>query len=276
MAHIVDTLVRQIEDGAGEWHMPWTHNGLAGLPYNASTLATYRGGNIVWLWMAALDRGYTNPRWATYKQWSALGAQVRKGEKATLAMVWKPIEPKDDDDTKPKRGFYRAFPLFNTAQVDGDPLAAAVPDELELDIFMPTLGFVPATIIEGNPSYDTKNDVVRMPPHSAFDNGDAYFATLAHELGHWTGHSTRLNREYGKRFGDEAYAAEELVAEMSAAFTCATFAVPTVERLDHAAYLEHWIKMLKATPDILFTVASKAQAATDHLLSHRPAMEAAA
>ncbi len=107
-----------------------------------------------------------------------------------------------------------------------------------------------------------------MPLWDAFDStGDAY-ATLAHELGHWTGHSTRLGREYGKRFGDHAYAAEELVAELSSAFTCATVGLSTVPRTDHASYLAHWLMMLRETPSLLFSVASKAQAATDYLAAY--------
>ena len=109
-----------------------------------------------------------------------------------------------------------------------------------------------------------------MPPFDAFNTAADAYATLAHELGHWTGHPTRLNRSFGKRFGDHAYAAEELVAELSAAFTCAVVGIDTVARTDHAGYLAHWCQLLRQQPAVLWTVAAKAQAATDLLASYQP------
>jgi len=267
MDKVVASIVEAIEAGAkgGEWVMPWTFKGGSVLPHNATTGAQYHGANVVILWFTALQQGWPSSRWATFKQWQSVGAQVRKGSKGTDAFIWKSLPSDNDDPDAPRRGFYRGFYLFNAAQVDNDPYSEP---ELDLDVDLHDLELVPAQRAVGRPSYNVTMDVVNMPPRSTFATEDDYLATLAHELGHWTGHSTRLNREYGKRFGDQQYAAEELVAELSAAFTCAELGISTVPRLDHAQYLEHWISMLKADASILFTVASKAQAATDYLMKY--------
>jgi antirestriction protein ArdC len=284
MSEIVGRIVDQIEAGASDWAMPW-RSMAAGWPTNALTTNRYTGGNVLAFAFTGMERGYTSSRWATYKQWQELGAHVRKGERGTCGFKYGVIPGDTRTDTDPSTGatvelqsrdrpFLRSFHVFNAAQVDDDPAPDPVHvlEPLERDAFAEVwFGNVPAAIAwgAGNPCYQLARDRVVMPEFDAFHTATDAYATLAHELGHWTGHSTRLAREYGKRFGDHAYAAEELVAELSAAFTCATVGIDTVARDDHASYLGHWLAMLRETPALLWSVASKAQAATDHLASYQ-------
>ena len=168
------------------------------------------------------------------------------------------------------------FVVFNIAQVDGlpeppfggpDPLVAT--DEFAPEAMCAMLDAVPAQRAAGTPSYSPALDRVMMPPIEIFVSPLAYYATLAHELVHWTGHSSRLNRELSTRFGGEAYAVEELIAELGAAFTCHSYGVDVADRPDHAQYLSSWCSVLRANPSVLWTVASKAQAALDELESYR-------
>ena len=281
MDDVVARLVAAIEAGADTWDMPWRSLGTTGWPINAATGNRYRGGNVIALYLVAADRGYATARWATYRQWTALGAQVRQGERGTRGIFWKVTERDTDDDTsdddnpaRQRSAWARAFTVFNAAQVDNDPRA----DEAPLDVSPlqrdaraeAFFAAVPATVQwgGGNPCYRPATDDVLMPNFDAFDTAADAYSTLAHELIHWTGHRTRLGRIYGKRFGDDAYAAEELVAELGAAFTCAVVGIATVARTDHAGYLSHWTRMLRAQPAVLWTIASKAQAATDWLAAY--------
>ena len=283
MERVVARLVDAIEAGAADWQMPWRTLASTGWPTNAATGHRYSGGNVLALYLAAADRSYPTARWATYKQWSALGAQVRKGERGTRGLFWKLTERDADDDTvttddttpTPQRSAWaRVFTVFNAAQVDNDPNADAAPldlSPLERDARAETFfAAVPASVRwgAGNPCYRPADDDVLMPTFDAFTTSADAYATLAHELGHWTGHPTRLARTHGKGFGDDAYAAEELVAELSAAFTCAVVQIDTVARTDHAGYLAHWTWMLRAQPAVLWTVASKAQVATDWVAAY--------
>ena len=285
MADVVDRLVTAIETGANDWSMPWRSIGSRGWPTNAVTHNRYSGGNVIALALTAIDRGYPSNRWATYKQWTNVGAQVRTGERGTHAIYWhvKPGEAVTDTDpatgetveleSAERVGWARTFVVFNAAQVDNDPNPATpiALTRLERDTAVDAFfNAVPANVRwgSGNPCYLIGADTVVMPAFDAFDTTPDAYATLAHELGHWTGHASRLARSYGRRFGDHAYAAEELVAELSAAFTCAVAGIDTVARTDHASYLAHWCQMLKTQPAILWTVAAKAQAATDYLAAY--------
>jgi antirestriction protein ArdC len=161
--------------------------------------------------------------------------------------------------------------VFNAAQVDGyEPTPPTQNTDVQItdaEAFFARVGATVEHRNEGRAYYSHTADLIVLPPFESFTDAPAYYATSAHEHGHWTGHRTRLNRDLANRFGDDAYAAEELVAELSAAFTCAALGISTTPRPDHAAYLAHWLNILRADPRALFTVASKAQAATDHLRS---------
>lgn len=179
-------------------------------------------------------------------------------------------EPADDNTEPGMRWYASTFSVFNAAQVDGWETPAPVnplPDDQrneQADRFYRAAG---ASIVDGTQAaYNFGIDRIEIPPFASFKEPSGYYATLAHEHGHWTGHETRLNRSFSGKFGDPAYALEELVAELSAAFTCAALGLMPVARRDHAAYLANWVSALKASPKILWSVASKAQAATDFLV----------
>jgi antirestriction protein ArdC len=270
MELVVTKLVEQIEAGAGEWKMPW-QAGFTGMPRNAETKVAYRGGNVIACWLEAEAKGYSDQTWATYNQWGHLDGQVRKGEKGLHLVKWSSVPDRTKDDGS-MRMIPNGFVVFNIAQVDGlpdapldgpDPLV--VIDEFAPEAMCAMLDAVPAQRAAGKPSYSPSLDRVMMPPIEAFVSPLAYYATLAHELVHWTGHSSRLDRELSSRFGSNAYAVEELIAELGAAFTCHSYGVDVADRPDHAQYLSSWCSVLRETPSVLWTVASKAQAALDHI-----------
>lgn len=262
MQQTVDTLIAQIKAGAETWNMPWSNAFL--VPRNATTLQPYQGGNVLACWAMQSSSRFEYSLWATYKQWSAAGAQVQRGSKGLHLIKWTPIETVDEAGAPSTKLVPRSFVVFNLAQVDGFPYAPTsqvVADE-QLQQF---IAAVPHRLEVGAASYSPSLDHVNMPPLTAFTEYASYFATYVHELAHWTGHRDRLARDLSGRFGSDAYAMEELIAELSAAFTCATLNVPTASRTDHAAYLGHWVRVLKAEPKVLWTVASHAQKATAFL-----------
>ncbi len=288
MTDVVKRLVEQMEEGADTWAMPWRKIADGGFPSNATTGKEYSGGNVLVLAYFGATKGYTCSKWATYKQWQTVGATVRTGEKGTHLVFWSP-KPSNTGDTitvkdektgedvtltslRSSGGFYKGFVVFNRDQVDGAPEEPSTvqPTQLERDAKAEAFfDAVPAEVHWGGNRafYQPATDQVHMPAFDQFDTSEHAYATLAHELTHWTGHKDRLARVYGKRFGDNEYAAEELVAELGAAFTCARIGIDTVARTDHAAYLKNWCGMLKETPALLWTVASKAQAACDYLVA---------
>jgi antirestriction protein ArdC len=162
--------------------------------------------------------------------------------------------------------------VFNAAQMDGynppaEPDAPMLERIGQADAFFKGIG---ATIQHGGNRayYRPSDDFIQMPPFQAFDDNVSYYSTLAHEHTHWSSHTSRCDRQLGKRFGDNAYAAEELIAELGAAFTCAHLGLSTEPREDHAQYIQHWLKVLKADKRAIFTAASKAQQACDWLKEH--------
>lgn len=280
-AAVVEQIIARIEAGAGTWEMPWRMTAECGVPFNATTGVAYRGGNVMVLWVTQLAHGWDSPRWATYKQWRAADHQVRKGEKGTHLIHWSVKETVDDaGELVSRRLVPNMFVVFHVEQTDYvgehpelEELAAERP-VYEPDVFDRLLGAVPATITAGRPAYNFVLDRVTIPPPEAFTSREDYQATLAHELVHWTGHSSRLAREYGKRFGDQAYAVEELTAELGAAFLCAAHGVRPSARNDHAAYLASWVSVLRAEPMVLWSVASAAQKAADLVVSFVDARDA--
>ncbi|MGE0516974.1 MAG: ArdC family protein [Hyphomicrobiaceae bacterium] len=226
-AEITGKLIAAIEADPGKPTMPWRKNsGPLFMPVNAHTKNAYNGINIISLWVAAECLGYTAPIWATYRQWSELGCQVRKGEKSSLVVFYKEYESEPDPertDDDGKRRVARASYVFNAAQVDGYTLPDA-PQPLgpierldAVDRFITATG---ASVEHGGDRafYRPSTDHIQMPDEGLFCGTDTmtrtegYYATLTHELTHWSGAPTRLGRYMGKRFGDAGYAAEELVA----------------------------------------------------------------
>lgn len=277
---VTATIVDTIESGhAGTWRAPWHHNGTSGLfsPTNAATGRPYAGANILLLAIDALDAGYGDNTWATYKQWQQLGAHVRRGEHGTRCVKW--ITKTTDTEQLAGTGddqrrvlIPRVFTVFNVAQVDDYQPATddtrTAPDRIET-----AEAFIAATGADIDYGFNTAKyrplvDRIQVPAIGQYRHAEDHYATLLHELVHWTGHQRRLARTFGQRFGDEAYAAEELVAELGAAFATARLGITNNPRPDHAAYLEHWLRILNADPKALFLVAARAQGAVNHLASY--------
>jgi antirestriction protein ArdC len=275
---VTDAIINAIENGVGNWRMPWHTSGrYAFSPLNVTSRKAYRGVNTLCLWAAAQANGYESGEWGTYKQWQERGAQVLKGEKATTVVFWKfanNAAESEDGDESPKSGsrllFTRGYSVFNAAQVDGytpkaDP-DMPMPERIErADAFFQAIG---ANVQHGGNRayYAPDSDHIQMPPFGAFVENVSYYSTLAHEHTHWTAKVDRCDRQLGKRFGDNAYAAEELIAELGAAFTCAHLGLSTEPREDHAQYINSWLKVLKADKRAIFAAASKAQNAADFMI----------
>ena len=276
---LTSQIINAIEQGVGIWRMPWHTSGkFAFSPINVSSKKPYRGINTICLWAAAQTRGYERGEWATYAQWQERGAQVRKGEKATTVVFWKfansGAETQEDGEEHTASGsrllFTRGYSVFNAAQVDGymSKPDADAPIEERIDRAETFFGRISARVAhQGNRAfYSPADDSITLPPFAAFYTPVDYYSTRAHESGHWTSHVARCNRELGKRFGDNAYSIEELVAELTAAFTLAHLGLSSEPRPDHAQYIGSWLKVLKADKRAIFTAASKAQQAADYLI----------
>lgn len=278
---ITDQIVAELEKGVRPWLKPWNAVHAAGRitrPLRASGIP-YRGINVLMLWAAATAQGFNAPLWLTYKQAQELGGQVRKGEKGSLVVYANTIKRTEQDeatgeDLEREIPFMKGYSVFNAEQVDGLPAHFYAVQEPALDpvarieraeAFFAATG---AVIREGGDRafYSKAEDRVQMPPFVAFKEPEAYYATLAHELTHWTKHEKRLARDFGrKRFGDEGYAMEELVAELGAAFVCADLALTPAPRAEHAAYIASWLKALKDDKRAIFAAAAHAQRAADYL-----------
>lgn len=228
----------------------------------------YRGGNALALWATREIKGYGSPYWATYRQAAADGANVRRGEKGTTVVFWSETENAQGE----KHMFARAYTVFNADQIQGldpkyYPLVARsenIPDHAAAEEFVAHLGVQRR---EGNSAcyIHAPVDTVMMPPRAAFATQDGFYATLFHEIVHWSGAENRARRPKGQKFGDAAYAMEELVAELGAALLCRDFEISKTPREDHAAYLASWLKGLKGDPMLLWSAASAAETATTWL-----------
>jgi len=270
---ITDSIVTAIEAGTGKWRMPWHSDAsVAFSPISVRGMKPYRGINTLVLWGQANAKGYESAVWGTYDAWQERGAQVRKGEKGTTVVFWGRVNGQDaDEDSEHVRLFCKGYSVFNAGQVDGYsvPVEPVEPKwkriESAEEFFMGT----GAEIRHGGNQayYRPSDDHIQMPKREQFDMPDEYYSTLAHECGHWTGSPKRLSREFGKRFGDNAYAVEELVAELTAAFTMGHLGLANEPRQDHACYLASWLKVLKADKRAIFTAASQAQKACDYMVA---------
>jgi antirestriction protein ArdC len=275
---ITQEIIARLESGTKPWIKPWR-----GVPVSRPLRACgipYRGMNVFWLWMVADMCGFASPFWMTYNQAKELGAQVRKGEKSTIAIFYKSytkeVEALDTGEkTDESRRVLKAYPVFNADQVEGLPerfhpaatLEVVEPEgrQAELDSFFAR---IPAVLRhQGDEAYyESVADRVTMPPAHLFSGFDHYYATLAHELSHWTGHASRLDRNLKNRFGSAAYAAEELIAELSSAMLGAELGLPVTHLDSHASYIEHWLKLLKQDDRAILTAAAKAEEASRLLL----------
>lgn len=264
-------IISKMESGVMPWERAWSAAGTS-MPMNAVTERPYSGVNVLLFWMSA-DKGYARPRYLTFNQAKAAGGSVRKGEHGTKVYFFKQLTIADKASGEEKTiPMLREYTVFNVSQCDGLPDKVANGDyvaprnqdqrEADADAFIAATG---ADFREGvgNPYYVPSKDFISMPPFSAFDCRQNFYGTAFHELTHWTGAKHRLARDFSGRFGTLAYAAEELVAELSSAFLCAEFGFDNTNR--NASYLASWIELLKSDPRAIFTAASKASKAAEYL-----------
>jgi antirestriction protein ArdC len=275
---ITDQLIAAIEAGAGEWRMPWHALADAGTPTSVDG-HRYRGMNALWLPMVSAAHRWESGIWGTYRGWQRHGAQVQRGQRGTSVVLWRTLETNPDatDDagggSNGRRLVARTFTVFAAEQADGtDELVAARQDTgrdtpARIDKAEAFFAAVGATVRTGGnvACYEPRTDTIRLPHLEQFDQAAHFYATQAHEHIHWTGHAGRLARDLSGRFGSDSYAAEELVAELGAAIWSAAAGISATTRQDHAAYLAHWLRILRTDARALVTVASKAQQAVDHL-----------
>ncbi|RNJ51368.1 ArdC family protein [Methylocystis hirsuta] len=276
---VTRSIIAELEQGAAPWVKPWKGGNCIGiLPANAITGRCYSGINIPILWHAADVHGYPTNAWLTFKQALDKGAHVKKGEKGTQIVFTKRVTvEKGDTDEEKQISMLRAFAVFNVAQVDGfdapDAAAAPPPPAGAVIEFAAATG---ADIRHGGDKafFVPSVDFIVLPDPESFESVEYYHATKLHELVHWSGHKTRLDRDLNNRFGTNAYAAEELVAELGAAFLCAHLGVQG--QLRHAGYIDSWLSLLKKDERAIFTAASKASAAADYLRAFSEQEEEAA
>jgi antirestriction protein ArdC len=297
---VTSRILAEMEAGVLPWAQPWANSGGGTSPFarpaNASTAKHYSGINILILWGAGFERGYLCQHWLTFKQALALGGSVRKGERGTVIVHVDSFTPKTEKQKTIETGedasaisFLKRYSVFNIAQCDlpGDVLTKAgidpaqtiaTPiDEALFDARMRCIMENSAADIRygGDQAfYVPTRDYIQLPNPGAFFDSVNFNRTAAHELGHWTKHPIRLNRDYGARYGTKAYGMEELTAELCAAFVCASLGIqPTVR---HADYLAAWIDIMRADSRAIFQAASQASKAADYLLAFEQAASASA
>lgn len=276
---VTNQIIAALESSTPPWVCPWTQSDTNFNPANLATGRAYRGINVLLLNMQTMARGYTRNRWLTYHQSQEMGCHVRKGEHGTGIVFFKMFEVDDakgaatqssDTDQQHVIPLLRSFTVFNIDQLDGVPAelqstpAASPWDAIECAERLLTDSGAEIRYGGERAFYQPTADFIQMPAKPSFEHAADYYATALHELTHWTGHTARCNRVLGKRHGIEAYAFEELVAEMGAAFLTNHCRIPG--RLQHASYIASWLQALKNDKRLIFTAASQAQRAADYLL----------
>lgn len=278
---ITNQIIAAVEAGPGKVQMPWHRSGAAlSRPINVSSNKPYRGVNTISLWAAAEHAAYRHGLWGTYRQWHEAGAQVRKGEQSSLIVFYKQFDTEEGnaDQDQPTRWscMARASRVFNVAQVDGYTLPEPEASDNRVHPIASAEAFVAKTgaiINEGGERayYSPTDDQITMPDRHRFHDTstssatESWFSVLLHELTHWSGSSHRLDRQFGKRFGDKAYCIEELTAELGAAFLCADLHICAEPRPDHACYINNWLSVMKSDSRAIFAAASAASKAVDYL-----------
>ena len=283
---VTDRIVAELEQGVRPWLKPWNAEHAAGritrpLRFNQ---VPYRGINVLMLWSQAMAGGYAAPIWMTFRQALELGGHVRKGEKGSPVVFASKVSRSETDeetgeDLERNIPFLKAYTVFNVEQIEDLPspfYAKAEPRLEPMQRIEHADRFFAASRAElrhgGNQAYyAVSQDYVQMPPFESFRDAESYYVTLAHELTHWTRHPTRLDRDFGrKRYGDEGYAMEEMVAELGAAFLSADLDLTPEPRADHASYIASWLKVLKDDARAIFAAAAHAQRAADFLTAMQP------
>lgn len=287
---VTDKIIADLEQGNLTWLKPWSAGNTEGritrpLRHNGQP---YNGINVLMLWGAAVESGFLSPHWMTFKQALELDAHVRKGERGSLVVyantITKTEEGANGEEAERQIPFMKGYTVFNVEQIDGLPdHYYAKPEPLidpaqridHADAFFAATG---AAVAHGGnrACYSVATDRVQLPAFEAFRSPESYYATLAHELTHWTRHPSRLDRDFGrKQWGDEGYAREELVAELGAAFLCADLELTPEPGADHAAYIESWLTVLRGDKRAIFSAAAHAQRAADFMHALQPAQQRA-
>lgn len=284
-SEITDKIIAELEAGRVPWVQPWgtaAAKAPLGLPKNASTGRTYSGINVLLLWGAVIERGFTGQSWLTFRQALSLGGNVRKGERGTTVVYADRFVPEDEKRRARETGedaqaipFLKRFTVFNTDQCENLPedVAAAAPP-VPTGLIEPRVeALIAATGIDfrigGNRAfYVPAHDYVQVPPPQAYFEAINWHRTALHELGHASGAPHRLNRDLSGSFGSKKYAFEELIAEINAAFCCASLGiVPTVR---HADYIGSWLDVMREDSRAIVRAASQASKAADWILSFLP------
>ena len=264
-------IVAELEAGAAPWVKPWSATAGQNVPQNAVTNRPYSGCNVILLWLAR-NRGWPTPRFLTFKQAIDAGGNVRKGEHGTKVYFVKQLQIKDGEEDARLVPMMREYTVFNVAQCEnlpdgvkaGKPMRVRNPDtrDASADEFLRSTR---ADIRDGHGEayYVPSHDFISVPAFEAFKGADHFYCTAFHELTHWTGHQSRLDRDLKNRFGSHEYAAEELIAELGAAFLCAEFGFDGDVR--NAGYIATWIELLKADKRAFFTACNRASKAAEYL-----------
>ena len=293
---VTDKIVTALGQGVAPWIKPWTSTGSSNygphqpFPINAITRRAYSGINLPLLWAEARLKGFTQDRWLTFNQAKNAGGHIRKGEHSTLAVLYKPMEREEqtesgqpvlDENGQPKVahfGILRTHFLFNIEQTEGlETLNATLIETEPSDPFQANSAADNLLLTSGakivhRPAdqafYHPFRDFIQLPTKTQFHNESGYYATALHELSHWSGHDSRLQREgvvAPSPFGTPGYAFEELVAEMGAAFLCAHCGIQG--ELRHEGYLESWLSLLKADKRAIFRASGQARTASEYVLN---------
>ena len=279
--HVTDTIIASLEAGTPAWRKPWTGDaGGTAFPRRANG-EPYRGINVLMLWLTAAEKGYRAAHWFTYRQAQEAGGQVRKGEKSATVVKYGTIEREDEGaEHTQKVPYLKAYRVFNAEQIDGLPAEftatpAEEPRDLgtaadpQLEAFFAATGADIRTSDDPRAYYNPVADFIHMPPIATFYDAAGYYATLAHEATHWTGHGSRLDR-FGRFTDRKAYAFEELIAEIGNCMTCASLGL-TPDFEQSAAYVGSWLRALQDDKRAIFKAATEAQKAADLLLATNPA-----
>ena len=271
---VTNRIVAALEQGSSPWVCPWRQG--CALPSNLATGKAYRGINVLILAVEAMSRNFTDNRWLTFRQANALGARIRQGEHGTAIVFYRMREINDAaNGFDAESADVRKIPILKTYVVFNVEQLNELPDRFVLPPLQP---WQPIEVAEqliaqtgaliwhgGNQAfYRPSSDMIQLPPLTSFAHADDYYATALHELCHWTGYSSRLNRLSVERPGIDAYAFEELVAEIGSAFLCAHCGLNGV--VEHASYIEHWLNALRRDKRLIFVAAGAAQKAADFVM----------
>jgi antirestriction protein ArdC len=277
---VTDSIIKQLEAGVIPWTKPWaieSKKGVAYVPTNVATGRPYSGINTLLLWAEALEKGYHSHSWMTFKQASDLGAHVRKGEHGTTIVFTKWTEEEKDGEVK-KKSMLKTYVVFHIQQLEKLPEKyqlniQELPEDAVYDeaLRLSRECGIAIQYTSTKAAYYPNRDQVILPPYSSFESEDEFWGVAFHEMTHATGHKNRLDRKLSTRFGSNAYAFEELIAELGSAFLCAHCGIPARHR--SPSNVENWLKVLKEDKRAIFNAASYGSQAAGYILEQCHAIQ---